>query len=298
MKKFFYIVFALFVGFHLQAQIFQQIHQSNDTITLLTCDIDSMWFDTLSSRVKVVRPGWECSKWYNLTDISKVNFSGDYIDSISASCGALNVLRPGINYGNLTDQEGNSYKTITIGGREWMAENLRTRLYRNGDSIPKVSDVMMWQGISSGAWVFWDNNNLNDCPYGKLYNWYAVNDSRNLCPTGWHVPQDAEWNALENALGGSAFAGEKLKSTGTRFWQCPNALSNNSSGFSGLPGGGRIIFGGFYQLGYKAWFWTSTNLDTNLAFYRELDHTQVSVYRNFDGTDMHHGMSVRCIKDQ
>jgi uncharacterized protein (TIGR02145 family) len=287
----------LLIILNLTAQISQRIHSSSDTISNLISDIDSIWFNPADHQMRVVLPGQDCSKLYNLPEISKVTFTGNFDASVSASCGAANIHKAGISYGSMTDQQGNTYKTILIGGREWMAENLRTSKYRNGDSIPQVQDVVVWQGISYGAWVYYDFKSLNNCPYGKLYNWHSVNDSRNLCPAGWHVPDDNEWKALEDSLGGSQLAGQKLKSTVLRYWQCPNAFADNSSGFSGLPGGGRIIFGGFYQAGFKGWWWTSTPLDANLAFYRELDYNQVSVYRNNDGTDKRHGLSVRCIKD-
>jgi uncharacterized protein (TIGR02145 family) len=281
----------------LSAQITQRIHTGNDTINSIISDIDSIVFNTADSKMKVLLPGQDCSLTVNLGEISKVTFNGSFLDNISATCGAANVHKAGINYGSLTDQQGNVYKTVLIGGKEWMAENLRTSVYRNGEAIPNITDVQIWQGTSSGAWVHYSGSSQNDCPYGKLYNWRAVNDTRNLCPSGWHVPSDMEWKALEDSLGGAQVAGQKLKSTVLRYWQCPNSFSDNSSGFSGLPGGGRIIFGGYYQAGFKGWWWTSTQLDANLAFYRELDYSQPSVYRNGDGTDKQHGLSVRCIKD-
>ena len=288
---------VLLISYPLSAQISQRIHTSSDTITNLISDIDSIGLSTIDGKMRVILPGQACSRIFNLSEISKVTFKGSFADSVSASCGAANVHKAGPSYGSITDQQGNTYKTIVIGGREWMAENLRTSIYRNGEPITHVPDVLVWQGANDGAWVHYGSNADNECPYGKLYNWRAVNDVRNICPAGWHVPGDVEWKALEDSLGGSQIAGQKLKSEVLRYWQCPNSFSDNSSGFSGLPGGGRIIFGGYYQAGFKGWWWTSTQLDGNLAYYRELDYNQTSVFRNNDGTDKQHGLSVRCIKD-
>jgi hypothetical protein len=113
-----------------------------------------------------------------------------------ATCGAPNVHNPAKTYGSMTDQQGNVYKTIVIGSQEWMAENLKTSIYRNGEAIANVTDDSQWQVLTTGAWCYYNNDNQFNCPHGKLYNWYAVADPRNLCPTGWHVPTDGEWNVL------------------------------------------------------------------------------------------------------
>jgi uncharacterized protein (TIGR02145 family) len=296
MKKIF-ISFLLLIHIIGQAQISQKINLSDTAFTNQIYDIDSIWFNTFSNQMKVIIPGQECSTSYNLGDIANVTFTGSPNPAISHTCGAANVHKDGLSYGSMTDQQGNVYKTIVIGGKEWMAENLRTSIYRTGDSIPKVMDVQFWQGLTSGAWVHYDNNAAYDCPFGKLYNWYAVTDSRNICPAGWHVPSDAEWTTLEDSLGGRQVAGTKMKSLPIRYWQCPNEFSTNSSGFSGLPGGGRIIFGGFYQYGFKGWWWTSSQLDQNLGFNRTLDYNTNSVFKNEMGSDKKHGFNVRCIKD-
>lgn len=117
------------------------------------------------------------------------------------SCGADNVHNSNLTYGSMTDQDGNNYKTIVIGGREWMAENLKVSHYRNGDAIPVLSDSTAWVNTSSGATSWYNNDSVaNTCPYGKLYNWYAVHDARGLCPSGWNVPSDSEWTKLAKQL--------------------------------------------------------------------------------------------------
>ena len=152
---------------------------------------------------------------------------------------------------------GYTYTSIVLGnGQEWMAENLRTTTYANGDPIPNITGNTQWPNLTTGAWVHYGNDSQNENPYGKLYNWYTVDDPRNVCPTGWHVPTDAEYTLLIDYLGGSvAGAGSKMKSTGTQYWSSPNSGATNESGFSGLPGGFRNDVGSFnYIGGYGGWW--------------------------------------------
>jgi len=120
----------------------------------------------------------------------------------------------------MTDQDGKSYKTVVIGNQTWMAENLKTIHYRNGDPIPLIVDNNAWSGLDSGAFCNCNNtNNMNFVDtYGILYNWHAVSDSRNIAPTGWHVPTNEEWYQLIDFLGGEDVAGEKIKEKGTLHW--------------------------------------------------------------------------------
>ena len=110
-------------------------------------------------------------------------------------------------YGSVTDIDGNTYRTIVIGEQEWMAENLMVEHYANGDWIPNVTNDAQWGNLSTGAWCYYNNDPQFECPYGKLYNWYTVADPRNVCPTGWHVPTDAEYTILTNYLGGAGPVG-------------------------------------------------------------------------------------------
>jgi uncharacterized protein (TIGR02145 family) len=113
-------------------------------------------------------------------------------------------FNPTVEYGSMTDQEGNSYKTIVIGTQTWMAENLKTTRYRNGDLIPFVTDMKQWINLASGAYCWYNNEIIYKSTYGALYNWYTVNDSRNIAPAGWHIPDDDEWLTLINYLGDGA----------------------------------------------------------------------------------------------
>ncbi len=206
------------------------------------------------------------------------------------------TLEKEIQTGTVTDIDGNTYKTVKIGDQWWMAENLKVTHYRNGDAIPKVTNNNVWSGLSTGAYCEYDNNSENVVTYGRLYNWYAVNDSRNIAPTGWHVPTDAEWQTLVDFLGGEKVAGGKLKEAGKTHWYSPNAGANNGSGFAALPGGHRNYnYGFFHSVGCYAAFWSSTELTSFSAWYRYLFYLYSEVPRHDD--DKRCGFSVRCVMD-
>lgn len=195
----------------------------------------------------------------------------------------------------VTDIDGNIYHTVEIGTQVWMVENLNVTKYRNGASIPNISDETTWSLHFSGAYCHQGNIPSNGTTYGKLYNWYAVNDSRNICPTGWHVPTDAEWSTLMSYLGGEIVAGGKLKETGTTHWTSPNTGATNESGFKALPGGTRNSVGPFSGTGSTCYFWSSTEDGNDNAWYRYIryDTEYVQRYKN----DYCTGYSVRCILD-
>ena len=192
--------------------------------------------------------------------------------------------------------DGYTYTSIVLGnGQEWMAENLRTTTYANGDPIPNITDDTQWENLTTGAWSHYNNDSQYENPYGKLYNWYTVADPRNVCPTGWHVPTDAEWTTLTDYLGGESVAGGKMKSTGTQYWESPNTDATNESGFSGLPGGFRNYFGTFNSIGYDGYWWSSTEVGTFDAWYYNLYYYDGGVSRTNNGKE--DGFSVRCLRD-
>jgi uncharacterized protein (TIGR02145 family) len=229
-------------------------------------------------------------------------------NNLSATCGATNVHNQTLNYGSITDVDGNSYKTIIIGTQEWMAENLKTTKYRNGESVAQVTDSM-WMNLNSGAWTYYENNSQYDCPLGKLYNWYAVIDSRNLCPSGWHIPSDIEWNILIGHLDPnyipnpptnsadiqSEIAGGKMKNTGTKYWLSPNTDATNESGFSGLPGGQHTYYSRSEGYGYDGAWWCTNEYDPYDALSKWLDNKYGYIYRYH--INKLTGLSIRCIKD-
>lgn len=196
--------------------------------------------------------------------------------------------------GTVTDIDGNVYQTVVIGGQEWMAENLRTARYRDGIAIPNVQDNAEWENATTGAWSNYNHDAANDVVYGKLYNWYAVEDSLGLCPEGWHVPSDDEWSELIDTVGGDKNAGCTMKETGTSHWESPNTCATNKSGFTGLPGGYRDP-SGFVNLGrYGAW-WSTAENNAERGWFRILNYNNSNVYRLFQSKT--NGVSVRCVRD-
>jgi uncharacterized protein (TIGR02145 family) len=192
---------------------------------------------------------------------------------------------------------GYSYSSIVLGnGQEWMAENLRTANYRNGDPIPSfiVNAPSNW-GLFSGAYCIYNNDPSNEAIYGKLYNWYAVADPRNVCPAGWHVPTDLNWLDLINYLGVPCAAGGKMKSTGTQYWQSPNTDATNESGFSGLPGGHVTGAGQFFSIGGEGRWWGSTITQPSWSDECVLSSNNSNAGLTENTIDA--GLSVRCLKD-
>jgi uncharacterized protein (TIGR02145 family) len=193
-----------------------------------------------------------------------------------------------------TDVDNNDYATVQIGTQTWMAENLKASKYRNGDPIPTGFSDSQWGAATTGACAIYDTNAANNTTYGKLYNWYAVTDSRNLCPAGWHVPSDAEWTALENFLGEPTVAGGKLKSQ-SDMWNPPNIGATNESGFSALPVGFREPTGIYIGRRELTNFWISTQVNAISARFRQL-WTNGGNSGNYQITK-NAGFSVRCLKD-
>jgi uncharacterized protein (TIGR02145 family) len=200
---------------------------------------------------------------------------------------------------NITDVEGNTYKTVTIGNQTWMAENLKTAKYNDGTVIPNVTNANQWSNDTIGAWVYYNNDVINNAKYGKLYNWYAVslttNGNKNVCPTGWHIPTDAEWTVLTDFLGGDSVAGSKMKEVDTTNWKSPNTNATNSSLFTGLPGGERQRDGNYFNVGSNGYWWSSTEDVENYALLRNLRYSYG--YANRNGKAKWYGLSVRCLKD-
>ncbi|MCF8297873.1 MAG: fibrobacter succinogenes major paralogous domain-containing protein [Saprospiraceae bacterium] len=202
---------------------------------------------------------------------------------------------PTITKGTVKDIDGNTYQTVKIGAQWWMAENLKTTKYLDGTSIPNVSDSIAWINLTTGAYCDYDNTPSNSDTYGRLYNWYAAVDVRNICPSGWHVPSDAEWTTLTTYLGGESVAGGKLKESGTIHWESPNTGATNESGFSALPGGNRITNGAFDANGYFGIYCSSSKQCYTDAWIRAMSYNYSYVARYF--TSRKDGFSVRCVKD-
>jgi uncharacterized protein (TIGR02145 family) len=223
---------------------------------------------------------------------------------------------PKLDYGKVKDIEGNIYKTITIGTQTWMQENLRVTTYRDGSKIPVVTDSVQWSNNWNKGkplqrpmmcWHSNDQRTYTANKFGALYNWYAINPATNgnkkICPTGWHVPSDAEWTTFINYLDPIADGGEngdntvgiKMKSTGTNYWKYPNLDANNSSGFTGFPGGYRNDDGKYSVIGNYGIWWSSKEKGTDEAWVRYLYNDLRVIDRGTEHKS--YGLSVRCLKD-
>jgi len=221
-----------------------------------------------------------------------------------------------------TDIDGHTINTVTIGGQVWMQENLDVSRYRNGELIKHAATTQEWLDAAAngqGAWSYYKNDAASNGKYGRLYNWYAVHDPRGLAPKGWHIPTNQEFTKLSTALGGVYVAGKKMKST--TLWLSPiftadnsgepavcapngnvlssvcrpNFTADNSSKFTGMPGGMRGTDGGFFFMGENAFFWSSSESTPTISWYAALSyHLPTLVQGSEQNAD---GMSVRCIKN-
>jgi uncharacterized protein (TIGR02145 family) len=197
----------------------------------------------------------------------------------------------------VTDVDGNIYKTVTIGSQVWMKENLKTTKFKDGTTIPLVTDKESWPNLLTPGYCWYNNDaTTNKDSYGGLYNWYTVNTGK-LCPDSWHVPSEDEWTTLINKLGGVQVAGGKLKEFGSSHWASPNTDANNEVGFSALPGGYRLIAINimFSNIGICGYWWSSTEGLSKTAGSITMWYNKSVAAKNFD--DKWYGFSVRCLKD-
>ena len=205
----------------------------------------------------------------------------------------------------ITDADGNVYNTVAIGTQLWMKENLKTTKYSDGTSIPNITSSSAWGNLGSGAYCNYNNDSSNSITYGKLYNWYAATDLHNICPIGWSVPTDSDWNRLIIYLDSGAdtsatstqslVVGGKLKETDTLHWNSPNTGATNETGFTALPGGYRMIVGSYDWIGYHGYWWSSTESAIDKAWYRSMVYNLKSISR--DNHWKKDGFYIRCICD-
>jgi uncharacterized protein (TIGR02145 family) len=194
----------------------------------------------------------------------------------------------------IKDYDGNGYKTIKVGSRVWMAENLRVTHYRNGDSIPDVKKAEHWDLLTEGAYCDLCNDLNNTKAFGRIYNWYSAADVRNVCPTGWHVPSESEWAALVSFLAGENEDGAaSVKIPGKIH---PGFIKLNEGLFNVLPEGFRGYEGEFTGLGYGGGgWWSATRVSAETAFYFGVNYNtagsqHMERLKSF-------GYNIRCIKD-
>ena len=252
---------------------------------------------------------------YTITGIPATSGTASFTLNIGGnSCilsrSVVNTQNPGINFtsigtpigsfqNNVTDIEGNSYKTVQIGTQVWMAENLKTSKYNDGTIIPNITDSTQWSNLTTSAWSYFKNDAANNAKYGKLYNWYAIslttNSNKNVCPIGWHVPTNAEWTTLRDYLGGEIVAGGKMKEVGTINWNSPNQNTTNLSLFTALPGGYRWIDGNYDGLGKSGNWWSSSEYDEFQAWGIPLFNSNNTFYLGEGNKKA--GCSIRCLKN-
>lgn len=210
--------------------------------------------------------------------------------------------------GQVVDIDNNIYNTVIIGNQVWLKENLKVTKYNNGERIQLVTDTIAWTRLTTQAYCNYDNNEKIAQEYGRMYNYFTVVDERKLCPAGWHVPNDMEWETLSNYLGGGKIAGAKMKEPGTRHWYSPNVMyidsangnfneiALSSSGFSALPAG-RNYHECYAFLGEYTQLWSTTQCeyDDDLIWCRYMSFSLPSLNRFT--YKKHYGLSVRCLKD-
>ncbi len=238
---------------------------------------------------------------YSIGMLISVFFFGCNPDEPVGSDNPLNgrttaVFNTTKEYGTVTDIDGNRYKTIKIGDQIWMAENLRVNHYRNGDEIPIVKDSTLWASQTEGAYCNYNNTESLDAiaAFGRLYNWFVTQDSRNIAPAGWRVANSVDWLILIEYLGGDTVASKHLKEEGTLHWDGPNN-ADNSSGFTALPSGRRYktqLYSGFEN--YSV-FWTSSLYSEVSVPFLYLYSGSSNVNKGFNYKV--NGYSIRCIKE-
>lgn len=309
--KWFILLFILLYNISGFAQSFMHVDTTGTRFTYEVLEIDSVTFNLTGDSILIEELSQ--SDTLNLLSIDSISFDGDIVDKlmeIDASSRILQYSLATIN--NITfdsidvllDIDGNAYKTIKIGDQWWMAENLRVTHYRNGDAIPHVSSSAFWNALATDAYCRYNNADSNIAKYGLLYNGYAVDDSRNIAPAGWHIPSDEEWKQLEMYLGmvdteaedtgwRGTNEGSELKATSG--WN-EDGNGTDESGFSALPGGQRFYNGTYQFEGIMGFFWTSTEVvsnDWNWSRYMDRNHTDI--YRAT--YTKRYGYSIRLVRD-
>jgi len=309
-----------------KASLEQQIVDLNSSITNLNAQATR---DNSFIKSKELELSKVSSELSSLTSLLKVKS-----DSLNLVLADLEKLKPPVKVAPVipvVDNKG-PVKGVAIGTQVWTTKNLDVATFRNGDAIPQAKTNEEWEAAGENkqpAWCYYENNTANGTKYGKLYNWYAVNDYRSLAPAGWHVPTDYEWTVLSTFLGGEAVAGKKMKSSSgwdsyTEDITCANCESwnaeyrrkkecnvckdtrlvsgktnsgngTNSSGFSGLPGGYRSNSGNFSSVGDSGYWWSASEHDETSAWSRELNNSSSDLYRY--ANYKLNGVSVRCVKD-
>lgn len=234
--------------------------------------------------------GYQIKNISDPTDVQDAVTKG-YVDALIQKISELETLTT-----TFKDYDGNLYSQVKIGEQVWMAENLKTTHYANGDVISDGTGKGSIQGETEPKyWFTYDDDPDNNYIYGKLYTWYVASDTRNVCPAGWHVPTNEEWTVLSDYLEGSSVSGGKLKEQGTSHWLSPNSGATNESGFIALPGGYRGELASFNELTTTAIFWSASEYSTGLPWYWGAQYHSLGLFNIYNSA--YFGCSIRCIKD-
>jgi uncharacterized protein (TIGR02145 family) len=226
---------------------------------------------------------------------NQVTFKTKEIPVGTGPTDSSSYYNPNLTYDSIIDIIGNNYKTIKIGAQVWMAENLRTTKYNDGEPIPLVTDNTAWSSLTTSGYSWYNNDRTRYENYGAIYNWYAV--SGKLCPIGWRVPSYDDYNDLLNSLGSDMEEGGRMKEAGISHWYSPNIGATNSSGWTGLPGGFRKNDGSFVNLHSEGNWWTITQAPNNANAISAYLNTNMVLFYFLDWNSKKSGCSVRCIKD-
>ena len=276
---------------------------TNPTIALTTKTTDGTGTGSFTSSLTNLTPKTTYFVRAYATNSAGTGYGNEITFTTTDSSSVMGIPCPGTP--TVKDIDGNTYNTVQIGTQCWTKENLRVTKYRDGTIIPLDESGrttgngtgQTWSSRTTGARTVYGHSAANLATYGYLYNWYAVADSKGLCPSGWHVPSDSEWTTLTNYLGGESVAGGRMKSTGTTIWNSPNTGATNESGFSALPGCCRNSDGSFLTIRDNAYFWSATENYLNFyAWSRNLGNNFSYVSRNY-GIYKINGFSVRCLRD-
>ncbi|MCX6153179.1 MAG: DUF6531 domain-containing protein [Candidatus Kapabacteria bacterium] len=237
---------------------------------------------------------WTGNIVYNSNPLLFARQAMDYSEYWRGSLDDIRIYNRALTPSEVTAlyQEGSE---VAIGLQTWTTQNLNVDHYQNGDSILEVRDATAWANTTSGAWCYYNNDPANGGTYGKLYNWYAVNDPRGLAPAGWHVGSDAEWKTLIVFLGDSTVAGGKVKVVGTNLWQSPNTGATNESGFSSLPNGWRWNYGTFANINFTCNWWSNTENNSQFANYFAINNNSTELKTSSSGKTV--GYGIRLVKD-
>jgi uncharacterized protein (TIGR02145 family) len=227
----------------------------------------------------------------------KMEFIKIYIKALLSALILIGSGLTAVYSQTIKDFDGNSYTTTTIGTQVWIVENLKTTHYRNGDLIVSTSPSTLDIGYITSPIYQWayGAKESNVSAYGRLYTWYAVSDSRGVCPVGWHVPSDAEWTTLISFLGGELVAYGKLKESGQTHWTKYDT-GTNEIGFTALPGGIRNMSGSFCDIESRAYWWSSTENGAYQAWNRMMSYDMNNIFRYL--SLKRNGLSVRCIMNK